>query len=83
MVNASIDDAPRRPADAYHLVVRHLPPGFLDKAPPPAGVWLHAMGRDRVRSSWRMPAGVAAQVRAALNVDPLVSSCWITTKPPP
>ena len=43
------------PADAYGIVVPHLPPGYLTTPPPPSGVMLHVTATsDRVTTQWAM-----------------------------
>ena len=60
-----------RPADAYGIVVPHLPPGYLTTAPPPNGVLLHVTATsDNVTTQWAMSRPDALDVARVLQNVP-------------
>ena len=57
-----------RPADAYGIVLPHMPPGYLTTPPPPNGVMLHVTATsDRVTTQWAMGRVDALRVARALH----------------
>ena len=64
---------PQRPADAYPLVARLLPPGYFTCPPPPTGVLLEAQGRDGRVTRWSLPRDISGPVIRVLRRTPGVT----------
>lgn len=66
-------DPARPPADAYSIVVPHLPPGYLTTPPPDLGMVVHvAATSDNVNTEWAMCRRDAmALMRVLLNLPGL------------
>lgn len=60
-----------RPADAYGIVVPHLPPGYLTTPPPPKGVIMHVIATsDGVATQWAMGRDDALALAHVLSNTP-------------
>lgn len=62
-----VNDDPRAPADAYHVMAELLPAGYFVTEPPAFGVRLTVTGKDDVRTVWDMSEWQASQIYKPLR----------------
>lgn len=71
---STVDQTPKRPALAYHVMDELLPPGFLCGRPPKGGWKFAVTGEDGVTTHWVIPHKYAAILDHNLRHHPNIVS---------